>query len=256
MGGLGTGSLLSQRLFSVAQVQRDLKRPSLTCYELLALHSVLCKGHPDELLELLFCIFDADGDDLVSEEDFRAAVGAFVEVEQLFSLGHGASELDELAACGEHARQDAFAEVAEEVFRGSGTIQEPKPLLKSQAQKERRKRSRRRGFCSGKSPVGTDTENSDGGAAHKTRQTRGCLPCASQPRRGRTPLPFPQPSRAPLTFEQWSHWLKSVELPCLELPCGMSTGQLALSAGPIQPSGGGWRPSGGELPLGESSDSE
>mmetsp|Transcript_46012 Transcript_46012/g.127779 ORF Transcript_46012/g.127779 Transcript_46012/m.127779 type:complete len:467 (-) Transcript_46012:61-1461(-) len=95
---LRTGSTLSKRIFRVAQAQylpmalqqqpggksgksgAPSRPDKLTCYELLALYSVLRVGSIEELLELLFCIFDVDGDDRVSAQDLEQVVGCFLEL--------------------------------------------------------------------------------------------------------------------------------------------------------------------------------
>lgn len=86
---LGLGLLstqpLTRRLHKLAQVSHILpgpRRPLLTCYELLALFSVLRAGSKDEFLELLFCVFDADGDDQVSTEDLASTIQAFLQLQE------------------------------------------------------------------------------------------------------------------------------------------------------------------------------
>lgn len=76
---------LARRLFRLAQVQRVTpgpRRAQLTCYELLALYSVLKGGTAEERLQLLFCVFDADGDDRVGLEDLATTILALIELEE------------------------------------------------------------------------------------------------------------------------------------------------------------------------------
>eukprot|EP00930_Biecheleria_cincta_P075669 TRINITY_DN6284_c0_g1_i2.p1 TRINITY_DN6284_c0_g1~~TRINITY_DN6284_c0_g1_i2.p1 ORF type:complete len:577 (+),score=164.70 TRINITY_DN6284_c0_g1_i2:1023-2753(+) len=83
--GLVSTQPLTRRLHKLAQVSHILpgpRRPLLTCYELLALFSVLRAGSKEELLELLFCVFDADGDDQVSSEDLAGTVLAFLQLQE------------------------------------------------------------------------------------------------------------------------------------------------------------------------------
>lgn len=91
--GLEQGSSLCKRLFEVAQAQhiKEVKRRPklLTCYELLALHSVLRAGQDEELLELLYCLFDADEDDRLNVADLTTAIDVFL------GLQEAADELEE-----------------------------------------------------------------------------------------------------------------------------------------------------------------
>lgn len=83
--GLMSTQPLTRRLHKLAQVSHILpgpRRPLLTCYELLALLSVLRAGSKEELLELLFCVFDADGDDQVSTEDLASTIQAFLQLQE------------------------------------------------------------------------------------------------------------------------------------------------------------------------------
>jgi len=80
-------SLLAPLLLKVAQVQRlgeDVQRckDHLTCYELLALHSALRWAASEVLLELLYCVFDSDGDDHLSVEDLSTGISAFLELQE------------------------------------------------------------------------------------------------------------------------------------------------------------------------------
>eukprot|EP00929_Paragymnodinium_shiwhaense_P003509 TRINITY_DN10405_c0_g1_i2.p1 TRINITY_DN10405_c0_g1~~TRINITY_DN10405_c0_g1_i2.p1 ORF type:complete len:416 (+),score=119.06 TRINITY_DN10405_c0_g1_i2:166-1413(+) len=99
---LGTGSSLSKRLFAVGQVQvvaapaapaaaassagaapqqvPGSRRGKLTCYELLALYSLIKKGSTEDLLELLFCTFDIDGDDRLNQQDLSTSVPPFLQL--------------------------------------------------------------------------------------------------------------------------------------------------------------------------------
>lgn len=96
---------LERRLFQIGQVGKYVippatpekgKKPetqaniiartnTLTCYELLALFSVIRAGAKDELLELLFCLFDVDEDDEISCQDFETTISSFLEVDGLLA---------------------------------------------------------------------------------------------------------------------------------------------------------------------------
>lgn len=80
--GLAPGSFLSKRLFHVAQAQiiEGKRRTAMTCYELLSLHGLLRNGSTEDLLELLFCVFDYDGDDHLTRQDLSLGVLAFLEL--------------------------------------------------------------------------------------------------------------------------------------------------------------------------------
>lgn len=80
-------SLLAPLLIKVAQVQRlgeDVHRGQglITFYELLSLHSALRWAAPEVLLELLYCVFDSDGDDYLSVKDLHAGISAFLELQE------------------------------------------------------------------------------------------------------------------------------------------------------------------------------
>ena len=79
-------SKISRRLYHLARVQRNLgeprSKPQLTCFEVLCLSSALRWSSETELLELLFCFFDADGDDRVGEEDLVRSIDAFLSLEE------------------------------------------------------------------------------------------------------------------------------------------------------------------------------
>ena len=79
-------SKISRRLYHLARVQRNLgeprSKPQLTCFEVLCLSSALRWSSEAELLELLFCFFDADGDDRVGEEDMVRSIDAFLSLEE------------------------------------------------------------------------------------------------------------------------------------------------------------------------------
>lgn len=102
-----TESALSRRLYILGQVGNyselwrspEVKMPQrpgapgnsqLTCFELLAMYSVLRGGTESELLELLFCLFDVDQDDFVSVEDFQTTIGDFLDAQDRSkAMGHG-----------------------------------------------------------------------------------------------------------------------------------------------------------------------
>lgn len=116
---ISANSALSNRLYKIGQVGRSMPalqpppvdetagpkpadeehdprapRPAmLTCYELLALFSVIRAGSKDDLLELLFCLFDIDEDDRISLGDFEATIAGYLELEG--ATGLQGAELDE-----------------------------------------------------------------------------------------------------------------------------------------------------------------
>jgi len=125
------GSALEERLFKIGQVGRlvekaplgELAEPLakqelsfsqkgwLTCYQLLALYSVIHHGSRDELLELLFCLFDVDEDDRVGLEDFQATVESYLGLMAPDSLE--AKESDEFKRVKSVDRTAAARRVAE-----------------------------------------------------------------------------------------------------------------------------------------------
>lgn len=90
--GLQEDSPLAKRLFRLAQVQHIVggvrRQDALTCYEVLALYSLLWYGEEAEHLELLYCIFDADADDRLSAADLKIGIEAFL------ALPHALDALD------------------------------------------------------------------------------------------------------------------------------------------------------------------
>lgn len=132
-----TGSALSNRLFSIGQVGRSMpapqpvaaagdeapkpldgehdprapRPPMLTCYELLALFTAIRAGSKDDLLELLFCIFDVDEDDRVSMEDFEATIAAYLEL--VGANGLQGAELQEYKRMDPNERTSAARRIAE-----------------------------------------------------------------------------------------------------------------------------------------------
>jgi len=134
---INTTCALSNRLYKIGQVGRSLPalqppavdeaagpklldeehdhrgaRPAmLTCYELLALFSVIRAGSKDDLLELLFCLFDIDEDDRVSIEDFEATIAGYLELEG--TIGLLGAELDEYKKFESKQRTSAARRVAE-----------------------------------------------------------------------------------------------------------------------------------------------
>lgn len=139
------GSALEGRLFKIGQVGRlPEKAPSgelaeplakqelsflqkgwLTCYQLLALYSVIHHGSRDELLELLFCLFDVDEDDRVGLEDFQATVESYLEMMAPDSLE--AKESDELKKVKIVDRTSAARRVAELAVTTYGSAEDVPP---------------------------------------------------------------------------------------------------------------------------------
>ena len=84
-------SKISRRLYHLARVQNlgePIRKAQLTCFEVLCLSSALRWSSESELLELLFCFFDADGDDKVGFDDLVRTIDAFLSepLETLTSL--------------------------------------------------------------------------------------------------------------------------------------------------------------------------
>lgn len=132
--GLETGTPLSRRLFEVAQVQHvpDVKmraRPKLmTCYELLALHSVLRAGQDSELLELLYCVFDADEDDRLNVADLTTAIDVFLGLQYAGDTMED-QDREDFSKCdvkARHAEARLLAEMAVERY-GSRDLEPDEP---------------------------------------------------------------------------------------------------------------------------------
>ncbi|CAE8680803.1 unnamed protein product [Polarella glacialis] len=128
--GLVPGTVLSRRLFRVAQAQEVLpgpRRPQMTCYELLALYSVLKAGTVEELLELLFCVFDSDGDDKVGVEDLRLGIDAFLQLQEAGS-GMSPQDFKDFGRLDDRVRRAEALRIAElavkEYAMGSEDVQE------------------------------------------------------------------------------------------------------------------------------------
>lgn len=117
--GLVPGSVLSRRLFRLAQaqdIQPGPRRPQMTCYELLALYSLLKAGSAEELLELLFCVFDADGDDRIGIEDLSVSIDGFLQLQE--AAAHlSAAEQKEFKMMNERTRREEARRLAEEAVR-------------------------------------------------------------------------------------------------------------------------------------------
>jgi len=93
--GVEKDSFLAKRLLKVVQVQAGKRMPGrVTCYELLALHSVIRWGTVNELLELLFCVFDTDDDDFLSVQDLTSGIDIFLELQEATDGLQGADQED------------------------------------------------------------------------------------------------------------------------------------------------------------------
>ncbi|CAJ1367188.1 unnamed protein product [Effrenium voratum] len=117
---------ISRRLYRVAQAQLGLvepRRAQLTCYEVLALAGLLRSGSSAELLELLFCVFDADGDDRIGQADLEAGIDAFL---QLASLPEAdAKDFRRLDMRKRKAEVQRLAKLAMQDFAGDDSDPEP-----------------------------------------------------------------------------------------------------------------------------------
>eukprot|EP00403_Amphidinium_massartii_P024078 CAMPEP_0178408470 /NCGR_PEP_ID=MMETSP0689_2-20121128/19959_1 /TAXON_ID=160604 /ORGANISM="Amphidinium massartii, Strain CS-259" /LENGTH=435 /DNA_ID=CAMNT_0020029573 /DNA_START=139 /DNA_END=1446 /DNA_ORIENTATION=+ len=154
--GLNTKGPLSKRLFHVAHLMSKREKELLTYYELLALHSVLYGGSRDELQRLLFFVFDVDEDDVVSVDDFAAAICAFLELqEQQDQMGIGLQglELEEFTHLDEEARLRLATLLAEDVVESYGSSNKKKVLDSSSPKKGDRSASRGRCMCRGRAPA-------------------------------------------------------------------------------------------------------
>jgi len=114
--GLSDGGKLTKRLFDIAQVQAHPvpRKQALTFYELLALCSVLHGGTEDELIELLFCVFDVDDDDCVSVDDFETTIGSFLDIQGALDAltGSDLEEFSNLEASDTQVSARRIAEIA------------------------------------------------------------------------------------------------------------------------------------------------
>mmetsp|Transcript_9307 Transcript_9307/g.16791 ORF Transcript_9307/g.16791 Transcript_9307/m.16791 type:complete len:360 (-) Transcript_9307:103-1182(-) len=219
--GLRTGSSLSKRLFQVAQVSLDESRPCrVSFYELIALQSILAGGTPEELEQLLFCIFDEDQDDLISAQDFASTVTAFSELKQ---------EGD--SACDAMSQQLQAKLMAEEVLEKYGSkvyVHRPHSRhapFRAHADTVTSTTSThavsRRMLCSRGEKL-TTADDADAGSVAPLQTRQSCSLCSC-----RTPLNeeevdaasagcFPCSHKkevrdlviAPLTFTQWQLWFQ------------------------------------------------
>lgn len=212
-------SFLSRRLFEIAQAQvvysSDNRKPLMTCYELLALYSVLRHGTSSELLELLFCVFDADDDDRVSIADLTIAIDAFQDFAEPGTVQHYSSK-----RVAQQAVDGINALDASEDKENSGSdhdaasddecrsVSSKTPLAGDTKPKKQRRRC---GFCcGGKAPADSDDAPDPRKAKPKSKAARRGL-CCSCGTGGRKEVPS-------LSFDQWQHWLSTSEL----LPAGFA----------------------------------
>lgn len=242
--GLDLGETwLKTRLFKMAQVQEVMPPPGekpepriekLTCYELLALYSVFRFGERSELLELLFCVSDADGDDRVSVADLAMFITTFLGLPQ--GVDKEISQMDEhelqdFARLGGKAlkseatlmakkavkdfgskdlgdEEDSDAPVSDDDDQGSDTSVSSKKANPGRGGDK--KPAGRRGLCQGKQPADTDTEDEErsrsrskaSSAGKREKKSKGgCLGGGGR-------------SRGPpaLNYEQWRKWLAQSDL--------------------------------------------
>lgn len=122
-----------RRLFHLAQAQLLAlpRRKLLTCYEVLALYALVTRGSAEEFLELLFCVFDADGDDQVGLFDLEASMDAFLQLPEAMELpGSQAKEIRTLDARKRNTELRLLAKKALQDFAMDDSEDEepPKPL--------------------------------------------------------------------------------------------------------------------------------
>merc|ERR1719379_1395833 len=125
--GLAPDSGLSRRLLEVAQVRKTKTKTetttgALTCYELLALYSLLRYGDQEQLVEFVFCVFDVDGDDRASAADIEKAIGWLVEfgvplAGKAKGDGDDGEALEKLEGV---AKEKAVREIAEDIVKRYG----------------------------------------------------------------------------------------------------------------------------------------
>lgn len=138
--GISPRSQLGQQLFKVAQVQMVSpapRGPYLTCYELLALNGVLRGGSDEELLELLYCVFDVDGDDRIGVADLSRSILAFMDFSAEEQQGLDAAEKKKQARLAQAIAEIAlgkFGIIELDDFQALGTaVQPPPPPLPASA---------------------------------------------------------------------------------------------------------------------------
>ena len=113
-------SKISRRLYHLARVQQNLgepRKPQLTCFEVLCLSSALRWSSEAELLELLFCFFDADGDDRVGLDDLTRTIDAFLSLEES-SAGFSDVEKKEFRKLDERRRMTEVRRLAQQALSG------------------------------------------------------------------------------------------------------------------------------------------
>jgi len=125
--GLATGTPLSKRLFQVAQAQKvegaGPRRPLMTCFELLALSSVLRAGEDAELVELLYCIFDVDADDKLSVEDLTVSIDAFLGIQDAAEKLENKEDREDFANMDFQLRHKEARRLAELAIKDYGVVE-------------------------------------------------------------------------------------------------------------------------------------
>ena len=117
-------SKISRRLYHLARVQQNLGEPrkaQLTCFEVLGLSSALRWSSQQELLELLFCFFDADGDDRVGLDDLTRTIDAFLSLEDA-SASFSESEKKEFRKLDERRRMTEIRRIAQQALSGFAVL--------------------------------------------------------------------------------------------------------------------------------------
>jgi len=120
-----------RRLFHLAQAQLLAlpRRKLLTCYEVLALYALVTRGSAEEFLELVFCLFDVDGDDQVGLLDLEASMDAFLQLPEAMELpGSQAKEIRTLDARKRNTELRGLAKKALQDFAMDESDEEPPPV--------------------------------------------------------------------------------------------------------------------------------
>lgn len=218
-GGAG-GSSLAKRLFEVAQVQEleGNKRPDkLTCYELLALYSVLRYGTRSELLELLFCVCDFDDDDMVSEKDLKSFVTAFLKLEEDFGVGMSEEDEQDFKQLDPKAIDKEAAQMASRALK---EFWEPEPDEDSDAEAPDPD-----GEAKSEDEASDTSADSKKAASGADGARKGAKKAMGKAPRSKSPAPKPKKKQGgcfggggkkkgpkALTFEQWKKWLQESSL--------------------------------------------
>jgi len=241
--GLDLGETwLKTRLFRMAQVQ-EIVPPSgekpeprlekLTCYELLALYSVFRHGERSELLELLFCVSDADGDDRCSVADLTTFITAFLGLPQ--GVDRDASQMDEqelrdFERLGEKALKSEATLMAKKAIKDFGSrdlgdeedseapLSDGENSDTSISSKKAnpggsKETTSRRGLCRGKQPADTDSEDDEDDEDSRSRSKKASARKKDKRSKGGC-LGGGGKKRGPpaLNYEQWRKWLAQSDL--------------------------------------------